>query len=176
MTNLFPFLFLSFPDFYHLSLTFSGLFTSFLDWSGRDKLVPFRISTNFSDFSRIGPAVTKLISFMFVSFPDLSAFFEFFRIGLAMTHLFPFLFLSFPDFPDFFRRFPDAFARHNFCSLSCSCHFRISPDFSDFSGLVRLYPNLEDPLIHKFVPNPCFDTLFAPSSAFSEASAFGTLG
>ena len=31
---------------------------------------------------------------------------------------------------------------------------------------------LEDPLIHKFVPNPCFDTLFAPSSTFSEASAF----
>ena len=80
-----------FPDFFQTNrLTFapfhvrviSGFFRSYPDWPSRDKLVPFPVPVisgvlQFSDFFRIGPPVAKLISFMFVSFPDLSGFSDF---------------------------------------------------------------------------------------------------
>ena len=38
--------------------------------------------------------------------------------------------------------------------------------------LLRVNPYLEDPLVHKFVLDSCFDTLVVPLSAFSDTCAF----
>ena len=159
MTNLFPFLFLSFPDF-----------------------------PDFSDFFGIGPAVTESISFMLVSFPDLSQ-----NCSLSCSCDFR----SFPDLSDLFRRFPDASDRHKSvrlpvplisvfsgsfrpflrfsgcvrplqnCSPSGSCHFRTFPTFPTFSGCVRPPQKCSPACSSHFRIFPDLSDLFQP---FPDAS------
>ena len=112
---MFPFLFLSFPDFSDFP-TFSGCVqppqNCFPSSSSH-----FRIFPTFSDLFRMRPTVTKWLPFLFLSCPDFSGFF--------------------PDFPDFSEH-----PSHN-CSFSRPCRvisgfFRSYPDESSHDKIVAL--------------------------------------
>ena len=82
---------------------------------------------SFPDFPiSYASAVSQLIPFVFLPFPDFPDFPDFFRT--PVSQLFRFTFLSFPNFSDLIRIGPAVTKR----SLSCSCHFQIFPNFSDF--------------------------------------------
>ena len=161
-TKLFPLLFLLFPDVSGFFLTFLGRFP---DVSDRHKIVPF-LFFSFLDFSGF--------------FGSFRLFLTFFRMRSTVTSVFSIAIPLIPDlsafhriFPAFFRRFSGCVRPPQYCSLSCSCHFRIFPDFSDFfrrfsgcvrlpqncslpvpfiCGFFRLVPDASDP--HKIVPLP----------------------
>ena len=127
-TKLFPFLLLSFPDFYNIFRLFrigpavpkliSFIFVSFpdlsgilTDVSGGDKTDQFHVRVisvffllfpTFSAVFWMHPTATKLFPFLFLSFPDFYNIFRLFRIGPAVTKLISFMFVSFPDLSGFF--------------------------------------------------------------------------
>ena len=136
VSQLFPFIFLSLPDFpdclifsasaqpsYNCSLSCSchlldvfPAFRFFRIRTTRLTIFPFHapVISGFFQFFRFELPVSQL----FLSFPD---FFDLFRFGPPVSQLFPFIFLSLPDFPDCLIFSASAQPSYN-CSLSCSCH------------------------------------------------------
>ena len=165
-TNLFPFLFLSFPNF-------PGYFRIFPTCSGcvrppqncstscSSHFRILQILPDFSDFFRLVPDAsdhhaTKLFPFLLLAFPDFSGFLRLFRHvpDASRRHKGSqqFALLAFPDFPDFFTTCSGCVRPPQNCCPSCLSHFRILQILPDFSDFFRLVPDASDHHATKLFP------------------------